>query len=140
MKTAVNFLIQITWGLPQSFLGFLLFLGNLRREHGLYRGEIVTQWPYDHSVSLGLFLFVTEEKRVGRKWYQQLLQHEYGHSIQSLILGWLYLPVIGLPSFIWCNLPVFEAYRNKKEVSYYSFYPERWANRLSEKVTGLKTM
>ena len=54
--------------------------------------------------------------------------HEYGHSIQSKILGPLYLLVIGLPSIIWAGL--FEKYRNKHKISYYSFFTEKWANKL----------
>jgi hypothetical protein len=57
------------------------------------------------------------------------IQHELGHSIQSLILGPLYLIVIGLPSWIW-----FTWYNNGKDkrVSYYWFYTEAWANKLAK--------
>ena len=58
-----------------------------------------------------------------------LIRHEYGHTIQSLILGPLYLPIVGIPSLIWSVY-----YRRKcrrfPALQYYSFYTERWADRL----------
>ena len=59
------------------------------------------------------------------------LKHEYGHTIQSPILGPLWSFVIGLPSLIWCGC--FAKYRENHKVSYYSFYTEAWANKLGEK-------
>ncbi len=53
------------------------------------------------------------------------LMHEYGHTLQSIILGPLFLPVVGLPSLLWAGLPVFRKYREKSAVSYYRFYTER---------------
>jgi hypothetical protein len=78
-------------------------------------------------MSLGRFLFLHESYRPGDR---ALLAHEYGHTIQSLILGPLYLFVIGLPSLLWAGLPVFQRRRHDRHVSYYSFYPEKWANAL----------
>ena len=63
-----------------------------------------------------------------------LLVHEYGHTVQSLILGPAYLLVIGAPSVIWLNLPAFSKRRHRRSASYYSFYTERSANWLGEKV------
>ena len=37
-----------------------------------------------------------------KAWHKDhTIKHEYGHTIQSKWLGWLYLLVIGLPSIIW---------------------------------------
>ncbi|MDR0751575.1 MAG: hypothetical protein LBF12_03175 [Christensenellaceae bacterium] len=60
--------------------------------------------------------------------------HEFGHTIQSLILGPFYLLIIGIPSFVWCNSKRFIELR-KTGVSYFSFYTERWANYLGEKIS-----
>lgn len=65
-----------------------------------------------------------------------VLVHEYGHTIQSMILGPLYLFVIGIPSCIWAFTPYFQKLRSKGKYSYYDFYPEKWANYLGSKVTG----
>jgi len=56
-----------------------------------------------------------------------------GHTVQSVILGPLFLPVIGLPSLLWAGLPVFRKYRERRSVSYYWLYTERWANFLGER-------
>ena len=67
---------------------------------------------------------------------QRTLVHEYGHTIQSIILGPLYLLIIGIPSSIWAM-----TFNNKgNTISYYSFYTEKWANVLGEKVTKEKSM
>jgi hypothetical protein len=36
--------------------------------------------------------------------------------------------VIGLPSIIWASF--FGEFRRKRNISYYSFYPEKWADHL----------
>ena len=48
--------------------------------------------------------------------------------MQSLMLGPLYLPLIGLPSAVWCNF--FREYRRRRQVAYSAFFPEKWADRL----------
>ena len=64
----------------------------------------------------------------------------YGHTLQSLILGPLYLIVIGIPSTLWGFLPNLHKKRKDEQISYFSFFTEGWANRLGEKVTGEKSM
>ena len=64
-----------------------------------------------------------------------LIKHEYGHVIQSRILGWLYIPIIFIPSFLWYQLICWLERILKWEQSYstdiyYKFYTESWANRL----------
>lgn len=78
-------------------------------------------WKYN-GLSLGKYIFVPFDFDC------KYLHHEYGHSMQSEILGWFYLPFIGLPSLIWARC--FEGYRKRKGVSYYAFYTERWADKL----------
>jgi hypothetical protein len=76
------------------------------------------------SVSLGRFLFC-------RHGAARIRQHEYGHSVQSRILGPLYLPVVGLPSVV-RNL-YGRLYRRRTGhpwLRYYDGFPERWADRL----------
>ena len=125
-------LIQLTWGLPQTLLGFLLYL--YWRSHGAahrtYHGAIVTHWAAGGGVSLGLFVFVSDKAHPG------VTVHEYGHCIQSLLLGPLYLIAVGVPSYIWANLPALRKMRRETGRSYYSVYPENWANILGEWATG----
>ena len=120
---------QWTWGFPQTFLGFLVFLFCRSCPHSTYRGCTVTHWQRRGSLGLGMFLFLgCDDARVR--------VHEFGHSVQSLILGPLFLPVMGIPSFLWCNLPPCRRLRKEKGVSYYRFYPESTANRLGAWASG----
>ena len=122
----------------QSTAGFVTFLLNIREKHSFYHGAVVTEWKLKSSVSLGMFIFVT--KFPGEDFKRMITVHEYGHTIQSLILGPLYLLVIGAPSALWAGIPAFSRMRRRRQMSYYRFYPERWANHLGEKVTKEKSM
>jgi len=132
MKTNVYSILQILWGLPQTLLGFAVFLRFCKEPHYRYHGVVVTEWKKKKGLSLGLFLFIPEGD-----YGKDFLVHEYGHTIQSLLLGPLYLLVIGLPSVLWCNLPWCVAFRRKKKILYRSFYTECWADRWGEKRMGV---
>lgn len=144
----IYILIQCTWGILQSLLGLIHFLLHIREPHFLYHGAVVTRWRLSSSVSLGMFVFVTADPYFAEKLKDshtkeelcdRLLVHEYGHTIQSLILGPLYLPLMGIPSTLWGFLP--GAHRKRQTgVSYFSFFTEKWANHLGEKVTHRKSM
>lgn len=134
-------LCQCSWGLLQTLCGFVVFLANRSAPHFAYRGAVITRWGSKASVSLGMFVFVAGEAfsaKANSQMGLRLLVHEYGHSIQSLILGPLYLPVVGLPSLLWARLPVFVHARQKNRISYFSFYTEKWADRLGERTTKRK--
>ena len=126
-------ILQILWGLPQTLLGFAVFLRFRKAPHYRYHGAVVTEWKKRTGLSLGLFVFIPEGN-LGKNF----LVHEYGHTIQSLLLGPLYLIVVGIPSAVWCNLSWCDSYRRKRKCSYQCLYTERWANRLGEKSTGEK--
>jgi len=81
------------------------------------------------GLSMGKFIFASRRYRSAQM--HRICLHEYGHCIQSLILGPLYLPVVAIPSALWCNLPACKSYRAKNNVDYYSFYTEKWADRLA---------
>lgn len=149
MKTALYWLIQCLWGLPQTLLGLVIFLLHLRDEHILFHGAAVTFWRGRSSVSIGPFVFVTQDPffypKVADRMdkaeaSRRLLVHEYGHTIQSLLLGPLYLIVNGIPSTLWGFLPACARYRQSRPASYFSFFTEKWANAWGESVTGEKSM
>lgn len=58
---------------------------------------------------------------------KESLKHELGHCYQSQLLGWLYIPVIAIPSVLH-NLYVRIARKLGYKPDYYSFYTEKWAN------------
>lgn len=143
MKRFLFALLQCTWGLPQTLAGLAVFLWCRRQKRpaSLYHGAVVTRWGRGESLSLGLFVFVTENPPGPAALPRQqkaarLLVHEYGHCVQSLFLGPLYLPVIAAPSGVWCNSRRLQRRRRERNLSYYSFYTERWANALAERVLG----
>ncbi len=137
MKFVLRFfyiVLQFTWGALQNAAGFFMFLKHIKCRHAFYHGAIVTYHRGDWGgISLGAFIFVNEKR--GEEWYKSATVHEYGHTLQSLLLGPLYLLVIGLPSFIWCNSKKWIAYRKDNDKSYFDLYCEKWANVWGEAVT-----
>lgn len=123
-------IVQWTWGFPQTLCGFFKYLKLKKCKHEEFHGAIVTRWPQRGGISLGMYTFIEESDQR----YDEIIHHEYGHTIQSLILGPLYLIVIGLPSFIWCNLPYFRKLRCDKHIDYSKLYCEKWADRIGMKV------
>jgi len=115
--------VQMSWGLLQTMAGLIVFLAERKQPHDRYRLAVHTCWRNnDHGISLGLFIFTGDKDGYHDK------AHEYGHSIQSLILGPLYLLLIGLPSYIHCLIA---DRTGQTEEEYKKFYTEAWAERLA---------
>lgn len=125
MKKVLFYTFQWTWGIIQNLIGLVLFLCLMGRRQRLFHGAVITTWKLGSSLSLGMFIFTASP------YDQRLVQHEYGHAVQSLILGPTWSLVIGLPSLVWCGC--FGKWREKHRVSYCSFYTEAWADRLGAK-------
>ncbi|MBQ9742119.1 MAG: hypothetical protein IJV88_00390 [Ruminococcus sp.] len=149
LKSALYIICQCSWGVLQTLLGAVVFLIHIRDRHFVFHSAVVTCWKSRSSVSLGMFVFVTDKpyfapklapEYTEKELSHRLLVHEYGHTIQSLILGPLYLLVMGIPSTLWGFLPSAQKKRREEGVSYFSFFTERWANLLGEKVTKSKSM
>jgi hypothetical protein len=104
------------WQLPQNILGilFLLFIRGEER-HSLGGIDFYYAKGFAGGISLGKYIILGE-------YYKEDVKHEYGHSIQSRYLGWLYLIVVGLPSLLWAMF-----YRGD---DYYKFYTEKNADKL----------
>ncbi len=104
LKRIAYIFIQCTWGAVQSLLGLIamLLLGNQKR--GFYRCAVLTEYDIDSApkymrwlgcVSLGMFIFVGTHKDTSRERAREIASHEYGHTFQSLLLGPLYLIMVG---------------------------------------------
>lgn len=108
------------WCFPQMLAGLILKIVTRARKAG-------DHYEYNingGSISLGAYVFLCPSH-----WNDETtLKHEKGHTRQSLMLGWLYLLIIGLPSIIWARC--FGWYREKYNVSYYAFYTEKQADKL----------
>lgn len=129
MKWLSNFLLWL-WQFPQNYIAFLIYrcLGYLCYYGGKYNGKnlIITEYILS-NFSLGDYIFALPNST------DKSLKHKLGHSYQSQLLGWLYIPVIAIPSVLH-NLVHYIAYKLGKEWNYYSFYTEKWADKLVEKV------
>ena len=138
---------QCTYGAIQTLSGFIVFLLHYKNKHFWYHGALVTVWNDTSSVSLGMFVFITKEPFFAEKYKGQisanelserLLVHEYGHTVQSLILGPLYFIVIGIPSTLWGLLG--SKKRKEKQIPYCALFTEKWANRLGEAITKKESL
>ena len=127
------YLLQFTWGLTINLAGLLVFLFCYSRFHGKkFHNAIVTYLPGNRGgLSLGIFIFlsVRDTQEINR-----ICAHEYGHTIQCLLLGPLYWVVVAIPSVIWYHL--FADYRKKRGVSYDALFCERWATAWGKKWSG----
>lgn len=122
MKTFVNIILYL-WQLPQNLLGIILLLIYLPEKYIIFRTSMV--WyseKFPGGISLGKYIIVNE-----KYWEDNgdTELHEYGHSIQSMWLGPLYLFVIGIPSILWAAW-----WNESRGVSYYKFYTEVLADKL----------
>ena len=124
-------LILFIWQLPQHIVALIYFgyLVMMCKDLGVdsrYKQAIVIPCVMRGAITLGNYVFVGLNSE-----YKETVKHELGHTIQSKILGPLYLIIIGIPSITYCGLRrIFPSLRKK---NYYDFYTEKWANNLSEK-------
>ena len=117
------------WQLPQNLLGLLLLLFYKREKiyHKLNGRRFYYTKEMPSGISLGNYIIMRYED------YSNGMKHEYGHSIQSRYLGWLYLLVIGLPSL--CG-NIYDRIAHKKwswqdSAKWYYNQPwEKWADEL----------
>ena len=142
-------ILHCTWGAWQTLGGFFIYLWYFRCKHYYYRGVVRTAWNMNAGLSMGLFIFTPKEPdpedqsvhaAADRIYCEQVAIHEYGHTIQALLLGPLYLLLIGLPSITWAGLPQFQRMRSRKNIPYTKLYCEKWASKLGEKVTKEKAI
>ncbi len=129
--------VQFTWGLGQTIIGFLFFLIHIARPHHIYRCAIETRWKNSYAgLSLGPFIFVPDKEG---EYQSGARVHEYGHTVQSLIMGPFYA-IVGIISVGWGSIlyPIFKGTKKYKDMLYTKCFIEYWASWLGEKVTGEK--
>jgi hypothetical protein len=59
--------------------------------------------------------------------------HEFGHTLQCMVLGPLFFPIIALPSVVWCNAKCCVKKHKNDQRLYTAFYPERNADWIGKK-------
>lgn len=99
MKQIISYIHQ----LPQNILGFLLAkITKASRISSVYKDIDIPFYVANRfnknwsGVSLGNYIVFSDYRQA----VDNSVKHEHGHQKQSLYLGWLYLLVIGLPSFL----------------------------------------
>ncbi|MCG8042693.1 MAG: hypothetical protein JAY73_18055 [Candidatus Thiodiazotropha taylori] len=130
-------LLDWTWCLPQTLVGFGWYLLVTRlvdrraQKLNLLGGlRVIRYQRLMGGVSLGPFLFYHHASRG-----YDLLYHEYGHYRQSMLLGPLYLPVVGVPSIAWAMVKKAGLFQQTP----YSVFPtERWADHLAQNCVRLE--
>ena len=141
LRALLFYFVQWTWAFPQNFVGLVL-LPLLPGKRIRYHGAIITVYRKTRLMdnrsgfSLGMFIYIPEGWSDHEK--EHLSVHEFGHSIQSLMFGPLYLFVVGIPSMIWCA-KYFKNYSKYQErgIKYTDRFPENSADKLGEWVTGI---
>jgi hypothetical protein len=132
-------LILFIWQAPQKLLGFILIkLTNAEYRHiKTETGKCIYYWYYVRDtkfkqfisgVSLANIILISTDN-------ETTIKHEHGHSIQSLYMGWLYLPVIGIYSALFCNM--WQRWFHKDWNRYdrhYWYYITRWCEKWADKL------
>jgi hypothetical protein len=127
-------ILLLIWQFPQTIVGVILgrfiYKCTIRET---YRGKSIFYFQQDLKLrlsgcSLGEVIILNENCDKLSK------DHEFGHSVQSRILGPFYLLVVGLPSAVFNNLWDRLFHKNwdykKRKKWYYGRYPEKWADKL----------
>ena len=125
MKTLKNILLWI-WQFPQHIVGLLILL--FIKGESKHKFDGITYYYYDPfpgGISLGNYMIL------GDKWSQSI-KHEYGHTLQSRMLGPLYLPTVGLCSITWAGL--YGSVIKETHNGYYKLLTEKWADKLGKVV------
>jgi hypothetical protein len=121
------------WQLPQNILAWFLLLYFELNDYVFEKRKLANNvvlyfvGGVFNGVSLGNYIFLNIYYKTERN--KTTIKHEAGHCIQSRMLGWLYLIVIGIPSFFNNRMSIFSKYFKK---NYYKLYPEQWADKLGE--------
>ncbi len=122
----IKSILKYIWQLPQNIIA-LIYLGYLIAEKQIpaveaYKGAKVYTKYSSGSVTLGNYIFVSSRAT------ENTIKHEWGHTRQSLLLGPLYLIIIGIPSILWAMTHRTIA----PDKSYNWFYTEAWADKLGD--------
>lgn len=126
--------VLFAWELPQNIGGLATYL-NLRRKGKILKTEFAQERFFietpHRGVSLGLFVFWTRRSNRHKNLPNDCKMHEFGHSIQSRMLGPLYLVIVGLPSAVRHLYSIWHIRQTGKNWdAYYAGFPENWADKL----------
>ncbi|MDR1868067.1 MAG: hypothetical protein LBQ77_07365 [Treponema sp.] len=122
-------ILLFVWQLPQHILGLLLRCLCAGRCRAVKRKGAAVVFFIEHfwgGICLGAYIFI-DYTLIND---QRILTHEYGHFLQSRMLGPLYLLIVGVPSItmnIFCRIL---GPQSRFSARYYQRFPENWADKL----------
>lgn len=128
--------LKYIWQLPQNLCGLFYLLINKNNRVSKVQNDLAKELGASvhlqvarGGVTLGRYIFIWKDETK----LVEVIKHECGHVKQSLILGPLYLLVIGIPSILHASLNgAFKCCRKDGKYNYFHFYTENWANKLME--------
>lgn len=129
----IYMIILVVWELPQMLFGWIFYL--ITRKAHVQRIVLpsITIITFNKDVNSSVAFQLGKYIFLGGKYFNStsehvlfVLEHEYGHKIQSKYLGPLFLPLIAFPSIIWYS---FYTLFNLK-CNYYAPFFESWATHL----------
>ena len=117
-------LLLYLWQLPQEIIGFflVLILKGKQTKYGII-GIYTVPNLFHSGISLGDYIIFDSRIEIS----ETDVLHEYGHQLQSRMLGPLYLLIVGIPSLI---RNIYSRIKKKDNKWYYSRFPENWADKL----------
>jgi hypothetical protein len=124
MKKIIDIFLNC-WEIIQNTIGYIEYKKHKLQVNHQFKHSNIVYINYFDSHVLGKWIFINPKTDDNI-----ILRHEYGHRIQSYLLGPLYLLIIYLPSLLhykWFSR------KNKDWNEYYDFFTERNANKLSKK-------
>ena len=132
MKIFLRILTEI-WQFPQHIIAYVIILINCKSIKLMVSKDGISHYLVDHlfdsAISLGNYIFLDSDGNFSYK----TIKHEFGHQKQSLMLGLLYLIIIGLPSIIGNIIDRIKHkyFRRYYDPDFYYKQPwEAWADKL----------
>jgi hypothetical protein len=127
-------ILLYVWQLPQNLIALVYrIIFRPGKPTMIIGGDVnVYTWKLRRvGVSLGNNIFVPSNSGY------RMISHEYGHTIQSKVLGPLYLFLIALPSAIWFTIYVL--FLRKSKIKYTWFFIESMADKLGSSLVLSKS-
>jgi hypothetical protein len=119
----IRYILLYIWQLPQNLVGlFVRWMYGYQKSYPYLGAEIHVSREFPSGISLGNYIIVKYDRPV-------TVAHEYGHHVQSLRWGPLYLLTVWLWSVIHLVCRRVGLFWKRKS-DYYAVWPESNADKL----------
>ena len=139
VKMILRLILAFTWELPQTIIALFILLGlkiggkNPDVTFNSYYWAFHIRQNCDYfGVGLSCFFTFNVSNVMLGNVFEQTVKHEAGHTIQSAILGWLFIPLVALPSV------TFNILTRLNLVSYDKYYFRIWEKTAS--ILGISSL